>query len=625
MRKRTLLKLLAFFVGLYFVLEYLLPEKVGGDFDCYEVRGAAGLLTAEGVTLWYVGAYREEHTAVGRAMPSYAEPGTWVTLPPHPVLQRSLFVPHDKWGMAEVAAATTSQAMVLFYLGRNPRRESVLCYATSTNNGLSFHHRGVVVFASASNHLTRSSLYAPNGDVPGRIERFAAAYVDGSWHVFLVIAAHGVWYAHGTDLRQLVMAPHPVLSLAELPVGVSAFDVLHSARGWELDFIVETSRCTYVFSPDFTFLTSEWHSAWCSAGSLTTYRHILGTNLVIAGVSAPAPARRAPEASDRATALWLAPRTAFAQGSIVKTPGQPARPTFLSRGTVWAGQFLMIVGSFAVFMAVINLVLFHGKRALQRQSGVVNSVVFFVFLVLMGVCTYFGNRPANQYAAIQLGGDTVLSDSLRTALIARVTTFLNTVSNVSERQVEVGITLCSGASNAVHVEAAEVRVSHVGIISRDMRRQLHDGLWELLVDELGITPDRVNIRIRPHPWATGYDFLFKAFVVPLGISVFSLITFYMVSAAYRAFKVHSTEAALLMVSACIVMLGQLPLGAWLTKPLPAQLEWLTLPWLAQKILTVINAAAYRGVLIGMMVGGFAAGLRIWLGMDESVYSGLDKQ
>jgi hypothetical protein len=39
---------------------------------------------------------------------------------------------------------------------------------------------------------------------------------------------------------------------------------------------------------------------------------------------------------------------------------------------------------------------------------------------------------------------------------------------------------------------------------------------------------------------------------------------------------------------------------------------------------VANSSAFRGVLIGIMIGGLAAGLRIWLGMDESVYAGLDK-
>jgi hypothetical protein len=85
------------------------------------------------------------------------------------------------------------------------------------------------------------------------------------------------------------------------------------------------------------------------------------------------------------------------------------------------------------------------------------------------------------------------------------------------------------------------------------------------------------------------------------------------------------EAALLMIAACIVMLGQMPIGQWMTSRLPADLHCLQLPWLAEKLLWLANACAYRGVVIGIAVGGFAIGLRIWLGMDNTVYSGMEEK
>jgi len=64
--KRTTLKLLAFIVGLYFFLDYILPEKVGGDFDCYEVTSAAPIETSDGLTVFYNGQYSKVKGAVGR-------------------------------------------------------------------------------------------------------------------------------------------------------------------------------------------------------------------------------------------------------------------------------------------------------------------------------------------------------------------------------------------------------------------------------------------------------------------------------------------------------------------------------------------------------------------------------
>ena len=126
-------------------------------------------------------------------------------------------------------------------------------------------------------------------------------------------------------------------------------------------------------------------------------------------------------------------------------------------------------------------------------------------------------------------------------------------------------------------------------------------------------------------WQMGYDFLFEAILRPVGVAVFSMITFYMISAAYRSFRVRSVDAALLMVAACIVMIGQMPIGTWLGSFLPDSLGFLRLPWLSEKLLTVINACAYRGVLIGLAVGGFSIALRIWLGLDNSVYAGLEDE
>ncbi len=626
MSKRTLLKTLAFLVGLYFVLEYTLPEKIGGDFDCYDVRGPAACVTPDGIEAWYAGAYRAELSAVGRLIPSFAAAHAWVTMPPRPVLQRSLFVPHDKWGMQQLAAVSRGGQITLLYVGRNPRRVPVLCYATSTNGGTAFTARGVVVCSRDAAAPVRSSAREPNGELPGALQQFAAAHDGRQWHVFMLLAAHGLWRAHGTELTALAFAPEPLIALDDTPIGVTAFDAALTPRGWELDFIIETTRVTRIFSTAFAPLTTVTASAACPAGQIASYRMIAGTNLVIAGLVDNAAGTVTPEQSDRATALWLAARDNIAAGTVIKRPGAPATPTYLSRATKWAGQFMMIVGSFAVFMAVINLVLFHSKRVMQRQPGLHNSVVFFVFLVAMGICTYFGNRPTSQNSVVTVRGTAVISPAQRATLVARATEVLHSISNAADRKlaVQLDVLSASGGATGAPVSAAAT-VSHIGALPLAARHALREGLWSLLVDQLSLPPDRVRVRIALDVLPAGYDFLFKAILVPIGISVFSLITFYMVSAAYRAFKVRTAEAALLMLAACIVMLGQLPLGAWLTQPLPPQLEFLQLPWLAQKLLTVINSAAYRGVLIGIMIGGFSAGLRIWLGMDDSVYSGMERK
>jgi len=116
--------------------------------------------------------------------------------------------------------------------------------------------------------------------------------------------------------------------------------------------------------------------------------------------------------------------------------------------------------------------------------------------------------------------------------------------------------------------------------------------------------------------AKGYSFIFDFFLLSLGTSVFALISFYMVGAAFRSFRVKSAEALLLVISAVIVLLGQIPIGNLL---LPHSL----IPRAGQKLLLIVNAAAYRGVVLGMMIGGLSMSIRLWLGLERGMFHGTD--
>lgn len=112
------------------------------------------------------------------------------------------------------------------------------------------------------------------------------------------------------------------------------------------------------------------------------------------------------------------------------------------------------------------------------------------------------------------------------------------------------------------------------------------------------------------------DLVVNRMLNPMGSTVFSLLAFHMASAAYRAFKVKSTEGALMMTSALVVMLGQIPLGLWLTHSFPDAMQ---LPAISQWLLYIANSAAVRGMYFGMMVGAIAVGLRFWLSLERGAF------
>ena len=111
---------------------------------------------------------------------------------------------------------------------------------------------------------------------------------------------------------------------------------------------------------------------------------------------------------------------------------------------------------------------------------------------------------------------------------------------------------------------------------------------------------------------TPYMWIFKNFNVPLGATMFSLLAFYIASAAYKAFRARSIEATVLLIAAIIVMLGRVSIGQAITHWIPDITEW---------ILNVPNLAAKRGIMLGVGLGMTATSLKIMLGIERTYLGG----
>lgn len=123
--------------------------------------------------------------------------------------------------------------------------------------------------------------------------------------------------------------------------------------------------------------------------------------------------------------------------------------------------------------------------------------------------------------------------------------------------------------------------------------------------------------------ATANRVLFDGLYQPLGASVFSILAFYITTAAYRAFRIRSGEATLMMIAAFIVMMAQVPMGIMLTHWIPTHgwVAQLRIERVSDWLMTVLNMAALRAVGFGIGVGGLAMSLRIWLSLEKGSYFG----
>lgn len=90
-----------------------------------------------------------------------------------------------------------------------------------------------------------------------------------------------------------------------------------------------------------------------------------------------------------------------------------------------------------------------------------------------------------------------------------------------------------------------------------------------------------------------WEFLYYKILVNINSSIFSLLAFFIASAAYRAFKARTLESTILLAAGLLVVLGQAP---------TADLVWPGFGVIRDWILAFPNTAGQRGILIGAALG-----------------------
>jgi hypothetical protein len=118
--------------------------------------------------------------------------------------------------------------------------------------------------------------------------------------------------------------------------------------------------------------------------------------------------------------------------------------------------------------------------------------------------------------------------------------------------------------------------------------------------------------------ASLFKWFYDAMYIPLNATMFALLAFFVASASYRAFRARNREATLLLVAACILMLGRVPLGDFVTGFLPD--GWGLAAW-ADVIMNYFQLAGQRAIMIGIALGIVSTSLRLVLGIERSHIGG----
>ena len=164
--------------------------------------------------------------------------------------------------------------------------------------------------------------------------------------------------------------------------------------------------------------------------------------------------------------------------------------------------------------------------------------------------------------------------------------------------VIVGATYVLGVANLLRINVEQVR------------RQARDWPYKLvllggMLAMMGIGFSAGTGYLDP---TSGFTWMYNTFYSPMAATMFSLLAFFIASAALRACRIRTVEALLLAVAAFILMIGRVPIGNAIHPAIPAAADWL---------MEIPQNAAKRGILIGAAIGVMATGIRLILGMERT--------
>lgn len=123
----------------------------------------------------------------------------------------------------------------------------------------------------------------------------------------------------------------------------------------------------------------------------------------------------------------------------------------------------------------------------------------------------------------------------------------------------------------------------------------------------------------------GRDLLFDGLLQQMDAAMFSIIAFFILSAAYRAFRVRSVEATILLATALLVILSLMGLVADrvdgffgnIVRDNPNDFfENFKLTTIRNFIGDNLQTPSINGITLGTGIGALAMGLRIWLGLEK---------
>jgi len=278
------------------------------------------------------------------------------------------------------------------------------------------------------------------------------------------------------------------------------------------------------------------------------------------------------------------------------------------------------VGAMALGLGLINLFIIHGSRILFKKKGSLNSfALLFGLSLMMSLSLYEWIAGLNSAKA---------ADELRllSQFARQIEKDLNSkrkdVPPADFRMLKLKESLDAYSSPCIASDIShslklisfckEMKAQKAELDAIDMGRA--ENLQSVSEILSLMSASRAKFEAEKHKNSTLVRFfalLKEGFFISLGAAMFSLLGFYIAVAAYRAFRIRSFEAALMMLAALIVMLGQMSFASGVFEYFGEMRSWL---------MNTPNGAAFRAIRIGAAVAGLVLAFRMWFSIESESFS-----
>lgn len=128
-------------------------------------------------------------------------------------------------------------------------------------------------------------------------------------------------------------------------------------------------------------------------------------------------------------------------------------------------------------------------------------------------------------------------------------------------------------------------------------------------------------QLTPNASLTWLGWAFRYIYNPLSATMFSILAFYIISTAYRSFRIKSLQAFVLFLAAFILIIGRIPVGQMIWDAVLGFTK-VTVGEAIDWIIGVPATAGKRGIMIGIAIGAVVTSLKIIFGIERQ-YMGKD--